>query len=136
MGPLHEREVLEVSLTDEDGVTGYGEAAPLEPYDGISLTPRGAGTGALRPGGGGGGRDERSGNRGRMPSRRGSAGGLRGDRPGAVGSRGQTRGTGGGLADIRHAGQRRTGQRDAVGARPSRALPPKRPRRSPRASAA
>ncbi len=36
-GTLHEREVLAVSLTDEDGVSGYGEAAPLEPYDGISL---------------------------------------------------------------------------------------------------
>ena len=37
-GTLHEREVLEVSLTDADGIAGYGEAAPLEPYDGISLT--------------------------------------------------------------------------------------------------
>ena len=36
-GILHEREVLTVSLTDDDGLTGYGEAAPLEPYDGISL---------------------------------------------------------------------------------------------------
>ncbi len=36
-GTLREREVLTVSLTDEDGVTGYGEAAPLQPYDGISL---------------------------------------------------------------------------------------------------
>ncbi len=30
--------MLEVSLTDADGIAGYGEAAPLEPYDGISLT--------------------------------------------------------------------------------------------------
>jgi L-Ala-D/L-Glu epimerase len=36
-GELHERELLIVSLTDEEGVTGYGEAAPLEPYDGVSL---------------------------------------------------------------------------------------------------
>ncbi len=36
-GTLREREVLAVSLTDEDGVTGYGEAAPLEPYDGVSI---------------------------------------------------------------------------------------------------
>jgi o-succinylbenzoate synthase len=36
-GALHDRELLSVSLTDEDGVTGYGEAAPLEPYDGVSL---------------------------------------------------------------------------------------------------
>ena len=36
-GTLREREVLAVSLTDDDGVTGYGEAAPLEPYDGVSI---------------------------------------------------------------------------------------------------
>ncbi|MGA7703335.1 MAG: hypothetical protein WB998_00400, partial [Solirubrobacteraceae bacterium] len=36
-GTLCEREVLAVSLTGDDGITGYGEAAPLEPYDGISL---------------------------------------------------------------------------------------------------
>jgi L-alanine-DL-glutamate epimerase-like enolase superfamily enzyme len=32
-----ERELLAVSLTDEEDVAGYGEAAPLEPYDGVSL---------------------------------------------------------------------------------------------------
>ncbi len=36
-GTVAERELLAVSLTGEDGVTGYGEAAPLEPYDGVSL---------------------------------------------------------------------------------------------------
>jgi L-Ala-D/L-Glu epimerase len=36
-GELQDRELLIVSLTDEDGVTGYGETAPLEPYDGVSL---------------------------------------------------------------------------------------------------
>jgi L-alanine-DL-glutamate epimerase-like enolase superfamily enzyme len=36
-GTLHERELLTVSLTGEDGVTGHGEAAPLEAYDGMSL---------------------------------------------------------------------------------------------------
>ncbi len=36
-GTVSEREVLTVSLTGEDGVTGYGEAAPLEPYDGVSI---------------------------------------------------------------------------------------------------
>jgi L-Ala-D/L-Glu epimerase len=36
-GELAERDLLEVSLTDEDGVIGYGEAAPLEPYDGVSV---------------------------------------------------------------------------------------------------
>jgi len=36
-GTVTERELLVVALTDEDGVTGYGEAAPLQAYDGISL---------------------------------------------------------------------------------------------------
>jgi L-Ala-D/L-Glu epimerase / N-acetyl-D-glutamate racemase len=36
-GPLAERELLSVSLTGEDGIAGYGEAAPLEPYDGIGI---------------------------------------------------------------------------------------------------
>jgi o-succinylbenzoate synthase len=36
-GEIAERELLIVSLTDAAGVTGYGEAAPLEPYDGVSL---------------------------------------------------------------------------------------------------
>ncbi len=36
-GTVAERELLTLTLTDERGVTGVGEAAPLEPYDGISL---------------------------------------------------------------------------------------------------
>lgn len=35
-GSVRERELLNVTLTDEDGVSGHGEAAPLEPYDGVS----------------------------------------------------------------------------------------------------
>jgi L-alanine-DL-glutamate epimerase-like enolase superfamily enzyme len=35
-GSVRERELLIVALTDEDGVSGYGEAAPLEAYDGVS----------------------------------------------------------------------------------------------------
>jgi L-Ala-D/L-Glu epimerase len=35
-GEVHERELFTVALTDADGATGYGEAAPLEPYDGVS----------------------------------------------------------------------------------------------------
>jgi L-alanine-DL-glutamate epimerase-like enolase superfamily enzyme len=35
-GDVAERELLIVALSDEDGVTGYGEAAPLEAYDGVS----------------------------------------------------------------------------------------------------
>ncbi len=36
-GVVVERELLAISLTDDDGVVGYGEAAPLEPYDGVSI---------------------------------------------------------------------------------------------------
>lgn len=36
-GSVCERELLVVALTGEDGVTGYGEAAPLQAYDGIAL---------------------------------------------------------------------------------------------------
>jgi L-alanine-DL-glutamate epimerase-like enolase superfamily enzyme len=36
-GTVAERELLAVSVTDADGVTGHGEAAPLEAYDGVSL---------------------------------------------------------------------------------------------------
>jgi L-Ala-D/L-Glu epimerase len=36
-GAVEDREVVVVSLTDEDGVTGYGEAAPLQAYDGVSI---------------------------------------------------------------------------------------------------
>jgi L-alanine-DL-glutamate epimerase-like enolase superfamily enzyme len=36
-GAIAERELLVVALTDDDGVSGYGEAAPLEPYDGVSI---------------------------------------------------------------------------------------------------
>jgi L-alanine-DL-glutamate epimerase-like enolase superfamily enzyme len=36
-GEVTERELLFISLTGEDGVSGFGEAAPLEAYDGVSL---------------------------------------------------------------------------------------------------
>ena len=36
-GVLHTREVIEVALSAEDGLTGRGEAAPLESYDGVSI---------------------------------------------------------------------------------------------------
>ena len=36
-GTLERREVLLVGITDGAGVTGWGEAAPLEPYDGVPL---------------------------------------------------------------------------------------------------
>jgi o-succinylbenzoate synthase len=34
-GRMAERELLTVSLTDGDGISGHGEAAPLEAYDGV-----------------------------------------------------------------------------------------------------
>jgi len=36
-GEVHEREILVVRLDLPDGLWGEGEAAPLEPYDGVSL---------------------------------------------------------------------------------------------------
>ena len=36
-GVLRSRELIEVTLTDDDGLVGLGEAAPLEPYDGVSV---------------------------------------------------------------------------------------------------
>lgn len=36
-GALRERDVICIAITGPDGVTGYGEAAPLAPYDGVSV---------------------------------------------------------------------------------------------------
>jgi L-alanine-DL-glutamate epimerase-like enolase superfamily enzyme len=36
-GTVAQRELAIVALTGEDGITGYGEAAPLEAYDGVSI---------------------------------------------------------------------------------------------------
>jgi o-succinylbenzoate synthase len=36
-GVLAARELVVIRLEDEDGTVGFGEAAPLEPYDGVSL---------------------------------------------------------------------------------------------------
>jgi L-alanine-DL-glutamate epimerase-like enolase superfamily enzyme len=36
-GELTERDLLTVSLTGDDGAVGFGEAAPLQPYDGVSI---------------------------------------------------------------------------------------------------
>ena len=35
-GTLSERDLLRVSLEAEDGLVGFGEAAPLEPYVGVA----------------------------------------------------------------------------------------------------
>lgn len=36
-GPTSVRELVQVRLIDDHGLTGYGEAAPLESYDGVSI---------------------------------------------------------------------------------------------------
>jgi o-succinylbenzoate synthase len=36
-GVLAERELVVIRLEDDDGTTGFGEAAPLESYDGVSI---------------------------------------------------------------------------------------------------
>ena len=36
-GVLAEREIVVIRLEDDDGIPGWGEAAPLEPYDGVSV---------------------------------------------------------------------------------------------------
>jgi L-alanine-DL-glutamate epimerase-like enolase superfamily enzyme len=36
-GVLAERELVVIRLEDDDGTVGFGEAAPLEPYDGVSI---------------------------------------------------------------------------------------------------
>ena len=48
-GTLSRREIVELRLQDADGVTGRGEAAPLEPYDGVPLDRVLAALEAYRP---------------------------------------------------------------------------------------
>jgi L-alanine-DL-glutamate epimerase-like enolase superfamily enzyme len=36
-GTLASRELIEVTVTDDDGLTGHGEAAPLAAYDGVAI---------------------------------------------------------------------------------------------------
>ena len=48
-GALAEREILELEIEGADGVAGRGEAAPLEPYDGVSLARARAALEAYRP---------------------------------------------------------------------------------------
>ncbi len=48
-GAVRERQLLGVTLIDVDGVSGHGEAAPLEPYDGVSIARVHAALEAYRP---------------------------------------------------------------------------------------
>lgn len=50
-GVVAERELVLLRLEDDDGASGYGEAAPLTPYDGVTMDEVLA---ALRSGGNGG----------------------------------------------------------------------------------
>jgi o-succinylbenzoate synthase len=48
-GELASREIVLISLSSTDGMVGRGEAAPLEPYDGVSQNDVGAALAAFRP---------------------------------------------------------------------------------------
>ncbi|MGH2944052.1 MAG: hypothetical protein ACRDLN_14895, partial [Solirubrobacteraceae bacterium] len=48
-GALHRRALLELTIEGDDGVPGRGEAAPLEPYDGVSIDRARAALEAYRP---------------------------------------------------------------------------------------
>ncbi len=48
-GAVRERQLLTVTLIDADGVSGHGEAAPLQPYDGVSIARVRAALEAYRP---------------------------------------------------------------------------------------
>jgi L-alanine-DL-glutamate epimerase-like enolase superfamily enzyme len=48
-GALRERTILELTLTGADGLVGRGEAAPLEPYDGVPLEQVAAALARYRP---------------------------------------------------------------------------------------
>ena len=48
-GTVTDRELLLVSVQGEDGLTGFGEAAPLPSYDGVTLEEVRAGLEACRP---------------------------------------------------------------------------------------
>jgi L-Ala-D/L-Glu epimerase / N-acetyl-D-glutamate racemase len=48
-GVLHERELIELTLTDDEGLVGVGEAAPLQSYDGVSIERTLATLEAYRP---------------------------------------------------------------------------------------
>ncbi len=48
-GTVEQRELLVVTLTDDDGACGYGEAAPLRAYDGIDVDDVGEALARYRP---------------------------------------------------------------------------------------
>ena len=108
-GVLSERELLRVRLEADDGLVGRGEAAPLEPYDGVALAAVRAALDAYAevladcPGG--------RGARG-LPRRARPAAGARRRRPRAVGPRRPALRAPGGAADLGRGGALDPGQRD------------------------
>jgi L-alanine-DL-glutamate epimerase-like enolase superfamily enzyme len=48
-GALAQREIFELTIEDADGISGRGEAAPLEPYDGVPASRARAALDAYRP---------------------------------------------------------------------------------------
>ena len=137
-GELRERELLRVRLTLGDGDFGVGEAAPLEPYDGVSLgdgrARRSTPTRAVL-------RDADPERRARRAARgvRGRArpaAGARRDRPRAVGPRGPAPGSPVAALLAAGAGGERAGQRDDRRRGPRRRGGGRRPPRRARASAA
>jgi len=85
-GVLHSRELIEVTLTGDDGRSGRGEAAPLEPYDGVSIERVLAALDSYRRALARAARARRHG-AGCLPRGRRAAAGARGDRSRSLGSR-------------------------------------------------
>jgi L-alanine-DL-glutamate epimerase-like enolase superfamily enzyme len=120
-GELHERELLELRLDVGDGLVGRGEAAPLEPYDGVPLRIVREALLAYLPGPAAHRRARRAGRARRVPGRRRPAPGARGGRHRAVGPRRPARGPAGvraadGRPVVGGAGQRTIGATDRAGA--------------------
>jgi L-alanine-DL-glutamate epimerase-like enolase superfamily enzyme len=82
-GAVRERELLFVTITGPDGIPGYGEAAPLEAYDGVSLDQVQRALERYAP----------------VLQDAEGMNGVRGDRPCAVGSRGASQRQARGVAD-------------------------------------
>ena len=130
-GVLRERELLELEIEGADGLVGRGEAAPLEPYDGVSARPccarlwrryarraRGRATSGRRRAAG------------RVPRRGRPAPGAGRGRPRAVGPRRPARGAARGCAARRPPARRRcpSTPRSARTDRAAGPPPPPRPR--------
>ena len=127
--------LLQVRLDFGDGDEGRGEAAPLEPYDGVSLGVVAAALdayGAILARRRAARRPRRAAGRVRGGAR--PAGGARGDRPRALGPRRAARGAPGRAAARGGRGGARSRSTRRSARRTARARPRRRPRRRARAS--